>query len=249
MVRAGTGQNLEKRASPLVSKLTNLRVQFSRPSGQNCVAEAIMLDQSIRSRHLVVGPLSLLVLVLLSAQVRPEPTRRLITQPIDESKRVELPGNARPEASADNDRGIVPDSLPMEHMQLQLRLPMEKEEELDNLLQKIQDPASPNYHKWLTPEQFKQQFSLAPEDIETITNWLKSQGFTVNVINARSVDFSGTAGQVRSAFRTAIHYFDVRGVRYIANLTNPQIPAALAPAVAGIVSMNDFKPRPINGER
>src|ERR1700740_3306609 len=114
MVRAGTGQNLEKRASPRVSKLTNLRVQFSRPSGQNCVAEAIMLDQSIRSRHLVVGPLSLLVLVLLSAQVLPEPTRRLIPQPIDESKRVELPGNARPEASADNDRGIVPDSLPME---------------------------------------------------------------------------------------------------------------------------------------
>lgn len=208
-----------------------------------------MLGQSTHSRHLVAVPLSLLVLVLASAQVRPQPTRHLITQPIDESKRVELPRNTRPEASADNDRGRVPDSLPMEHMQLQLRLPMEKEEELDNLLQKIQDPTSPDYRKWLTPEQFKQQFSLAPEDIETITNWLKSQGFTVNVINARSVDFSGTAGQVRSAFRTAIHYFDVGGVRHIANLTNPQIPAALAPAVAGIVSLSDFKPHPISGVR
>lgn len=247
MVRSSTGQSLENRAYPLVSKLTNLRVQFSRPSGQNYVAEAIMLYQSTRSRHLVVVPLSLLVLVLASAQVRLEPTRRLITEPIDESKRVELPGNTRPEADTDNDRGIVPDPLPMEHMQLQLRLPMEKKEELDNLLQKIQDPASPNYHKWLTPEQFKQQFSLAPEDIETITNWLKSEGFTVNLINATSVDFSGSAGQVRSAFRTAIHYFDVRGVRHIANLTNPQIPAALAPAIAGIVSLNDFKPHPLNG--
>ena len=208
-----------------------------------------MLDQSTHSRHLVVVPLSLFVLVLASAQLRSEPTRRLITQTIDESNRVELPGNTRPEANADNDRGIVPDSLPMEHMQLQLRLPMEKEEELNNLLQKIQDPTSPNYHKWLTPEQFKQQFSLAPEDVETITNWLKSEGFTVNVVNARSVDFSGTAGQVRYAFRTAIHYFDVRGVRHIANLSNPQIPAALAPAVAGIVSLNDFKPHPIDGVR
>ena len=233
----------------MVSKLANLRVQFSRQSGQNYVVEPMMLDQSTRSRHLVVVPLSLLVLVLASAQVRPEPTRRLITQPIDESKRVELPGNARPEANPDDDRGMVPDSLPMEHMQLQLRLPMEKEEELDNLLQKIQDPASPNYHKWLTPEEFKQQFSLASEDIETITNWLKSQGFTVNVVNARSVDFSGTAGQVRYAFRTAIHYFDVRGVRHIANLNNPQIPAALTPAVVGIVSLNDFKPHPINRVR
>ena len=156
----------------------------------------MVLDQSTHSCRTVVVPLTLLALTLASAQVRPEPTRPLITQPIDESKRVELPGNTRPEVNTGNDRGIVPDSLPMEHMQLQLRLPMEKEEELDNLLQKIQDPSSPNYHKWLTPEEFKKQFSLAREDIETITNWLKSQGFTVNVVNARSVDFSGTAGQV-----------------------------------------------------
>ena len=208
-----------------------------------------MLDQSTHGRHPVVVPLFLLLLVLANAQVRSESTRPLITEAIDESKRVELPGNTRPEANAENDRGMVPDSLPMDHMQLQLRLPIEKEEELDNLLQKIQDPASPNYHKWLTPEQFKQQFSLAPEDVEKITNWLKSQGFTVSAINPRSVDFSGTAGQVRYAFRTAIHYFDVRGVRHIANLSNPQIPTALAPAVAGIVSLNDFKPRPINRVR
>jgi len=208
-----------------------------------------MLDQSRLSRHLAVVPISLLALVLASAQVRPQPTRRLITQAIDESKRVELPGNTHLEAITSNDRGRVPDSLPMEHMQLQLRLPKEKEEQLDNLLQKIQDPRSPDYHKWLTAEQFKEQFSLAPEDIETIANWLKSQGFTVNVINARSVDFSGTAGQVRHAFRTEIHYFDVRGVRHIANISDPQIPAALAPAVAGIVSLNDFKPHPISGAR
>ena len=249
MARAGTEQNLEDRAYPVVSKLTNLRVKSSRQFGQNYVAEPIMLGQSKHGCRIVVVPLSLLALALASAQARPEPTRPLITQNIDESKRVELPGNTRPEANPDNDRGMVPDSLPMEHIQLQLRLPMEKEEELDNLLQKIQDPGSPNYHKWLTPEEFKQQFSLAREDIETITNWLKSQGFTVNVVNARSVDFSGTAGQVRYAFRTAIHYFDVRGVRHIANLSNPQIPAALAPAVAGIVSLNDFKPHPINGVR
>jgi len=248
MVRAGTGQKLEDRAYPVVSKLTNLRIKSSRQFGQNYVAEPILLDQSSLSRHLAV-PIPFLAVVLASAQVRPEPTRRLINQAIDESKRVELPGNTRPEVNADNDRGIVPDSLPMEHMQLQLRLPMEKEEELNNLLQKIQDPSSPNYHKWLTPEQFKQQFSLAREDIETITNWLKSQGFTVNVVNARSVDFSGTAGQVRYVFRTAIRHFDVRGVSHIANLSNPRIPAALGPAVAGIVSLNDFKPHPINRVR
>ena len=83
----------------------------------------------------------------------------------------------------------------------------------------------------LTPAEFKQRFSLAPEDTEAITAWLQSAGFTVEVINPQSIVFSGTAGQVRNAFRTEIHNLDVNGEKHIANMTDPQIPAALAPAV------------------
>ena len=57
------------------------------------------------------------------------------------------------------------------------------------------------------------------------------------------IDFSGTAGQVREAFSTEIHYLEVNGAQHIANMSDPQIPAALAPAVAGIVSLHDFVPR------
>ena len=51
------------------------------------------------------------------------------------------------------------------------------------------------------------------------------------------IDFSGTAGQVREAFHTEIHNLDVSGERHIANMSDPQIPAALAPAIVGIVSL------------
>jgi subtilase family serine protease len=207
-----------------------------------------MLDALRFARYLLILQMSFLGLSLANAQVGREPTRRLITQPIDNSKRVTLAGNTRSEANATNDRGPVPASLPMRRMQLLLRLPREKEEELDKLLQEIQDPNSPNYHKWLTPEQFGQEFSLAPEDIRIITGWLRSQGFDIDLVDPRWIDFSGTAGQVRDAFHTEIHYIDVKGVRHIANMSDPQIPAALAPAVAGIVSLNDFKPHPMNGE-
>jgi subtilase family serine protease len=57
------------------------------------------------------------------------------------------------------------------------------------------------------------------------------------------IDFSGNAGQVRNAFHTTIHSVNVNGVHHIANFGDPQIPEALAPAVAGIVSMHDFRPR------
>jgi subtilase family serine protease len=191
-----------------------------------------------------VLPMLLLALNLGRAQFRPEPTRRLITQTVDDSKRVRLLGNVRPEVNSKNDRGSVPDSLPMEHLQLILRLPEEKEQELERYLREVQDPQSSTYHKWLTSQQFKEEFSLSPEDIQIITNWLRSDGFQVNVISPTSIDFSGTAGQVEHAFQTEIHYLDVRGVKHIANITDPEIPAALAPAVSGIVSLNDFRPRP-----
>jgi len=179
-----------------------------------------------------------------NAQVVPgKLTRRLITQPVDEYQRVTLAGNMRPEAVAKNDRGLVADDFRMD-MMLQLQLPPEKEQELEQLIHDLEDPASPSYHKWLTGDQFKQQFSLAPQEVEVITAWLQSQGFTINFIYPRSIDFSGTVGQVRKAFRTEIHNLDVNGEKHFANMSDPQIPAALAPAVVGVVSLHNFMPRP-----
>src|SRR5208282_4282163 len=87
---------------------------------------------------------------------------------------------------------------------------------------------------------------LAAQDLATITNWLKSRDFTVNRIypNGMVIDVSGTAGQVLEAFHTEIHRLEVNGTLHIANMSDPQIPAALAPAVVGVVSLNDFRPQP-----
>jgi hypothetical protein len=175
-------------------------------------------------------------------------TRRLITQAVDENRMVRLAGNTRPEAVAKNDLGLVDGNFPMD-MMLQLQLPAEKEQELEQLTHDLEDPHSPSFHKWLTGDQFKQQFSLAPTDIQAITAWLQSHGFTVNVIYARSIDFSGTAAQVGTAFRTEIHDLEVGGERHFANMSDPQIPAALAPAIVGVVSLHNFMPRPLNVQR
>jgi hypothetical protein len=205
-----------------------------------------MLRQSRFTRKLIIIATLFVTAGPAAAQVPTGQTRRLITQPIDESTQVELPGNIRPEATIANDRGSVPASFLMEHMQLDFRLPKEKQEELDRLVREIEDPTAPEYHKWITSEEFRQKFSVAPEDVETISTWLSSKGFKINAIGATLIDFTGTAAQVRNAFKTDIHYLNVRGVRHIANMQNPQIPAALAPAVAGIGSLNDFRPRPLN---
>src|ERR1035438_10622481 len=104
------------------------------------------------------------------------------------------------------------------------------------------DSSSANYRQWLTPEQFGDQFGAAPEDIDTITGWLGSQGFRVDrVSNGRGViEFSGTAGEVERALHTQIHSYLVHGEQHWANSQEPRIPAALSPAVAGIVSLHNF---------
>src|SRR4029077_15353454 len=105
-----------------------------------------------------------------------------------------------------------------------------------------QSKSSPNYHAWLTPAQFGQQFGTADEDIQSVTSWLQSHGFQIsNVTAGRTViEFSGSASQVRNAFHTEIHKYLVNGEAHMANASDPQIPAALAPVVLGVVSLNNF---------
>jgi len=170
----------------------------------------------------------------------------LITQAIDESALVTLAGNTRPEANAANDQGRVPDSMPIAHMLLQLQRSPQQEQALVKLIDRLHDPHSPNYHQWLTTATFAQQFGLAQQDLNTIRAWLESQGFAVIVYpNGMLMDISGTAGQVRAAFHTEIHNLIVDGQPHIANMSDPQIPAALAPAIAGIFSLHDFRPHPM----
>jgi pro-kumamolisin-like protein/List-Bact-rpt repeat protein len=172
----------------------------------------------------------------------------LITQSVNDGILFRLAGNIPPAAqNAANDRGSTPDTMPMPHMLLQLRRPAAQEQALTTLIDQLHDPSSPNYHQWLSAEQLGAQFGPAASDIQTITNWLGQHGFTVNAVlaNRMAIDFSGTAGQVRTALHTDIHYLDVRGVTRFANVNDPQIPAALAAAVVGVTALNNIPPKPM----
>jgi subtilase family serine protease len=168
----------------------------------------------------------------------------VITSTIDDSRTVTLFGNTRPEAKLRNDRGMLPDEFALDHMQLLLKRPAETDAALDGLITKLYDPASPKFHHWLTAAEFGAQFGVADADLQAVIGWLRGHGFTVNgVPTGRTViDFSGTAGQIRQAFHTEMHRLDVNGAGHIANMSDPRIPAALAGIVAGVVSLNDFRP-------
>ena len=173
--------------------------------------------------------------------------RPLITQALDESRLTVLKGNTHPMARPEFDLGTAPATLPMERMLLVLKRSDAQESALRKLLDDQQDKNSPNYHKWLTPEQFGAQYGPTDADVQTITTWLQSHGFQVGTTKGRTLlEFSGSASQVQEAFHTSIHKYVVNGEQHWANAGDPSIPAALAPAVAGVRSMNSFRPKPMS---
>ena len=165
---------------------------------------------------------------------------------VDETKMVTLTGSTHRLARPQYDQGAVEDSMPMEHMLLQLRRSPEQEAALKHTIDELQDPHSGKYHQWLTADEMGTKYGPAQEDIETVTQWLSLHGFAVNTVhkNGLTIDVSGTAGQVREAFHTEIHKYVVNGKQHIANASDPQIPAAMAPVVAGFVALHNFMPKP-----
>ena len=186
--------------------------------------------------------MGLLFFPLIRATAQTANVQRRISQAVDLKDLVTLGGNTHPLARPEWDRGRAPESLPVDRMLLVLERGAEQETALQQLLIDQQVKSSPNYHQWLTPEQFGKQFGPADADVQAVADWLTTQGFQINRVAAgrTAIEFSGTAAQVRQAFRTQIHKYVVNGEEHWANATDPQIPAALSPVVAGFVSLNNF---------
>jgi len=165
--------------------------------------------------------LAISLLVLPLASMRAQENR--ITGPIDRSRTVLLKGNVHPRAQAQNDRGPVEQSFELAYVTLLLQPSPSQQTALEQLLAEQQERSSPNYHRWLTPEQYAARFGLSPGDIATIVSWLESEGLKVNDV-ARSrhwIAFTGTAGLIDSAFHTAIHRYNVAGETHFAAASEP----------------------------
>ena len=175
----------------------------------------------------------------------PTPAPR-VTQAVDDAKLTTLRGNIHPLALARFDRGAAPANMPLERMLLVLKRSPEQAGALIALLDQQQDKSSPNYHKWLKPEEFGARFGPADSDIEAVTAWLQTHGFQIGKVSkGRTViEFSGTAAMLQETFHTEIHRYVVNGDPHWANATDPQIPSALAPVVAGVWTLHDFFKKP-----
>ncbi|HEU5339928.1 MAG TPA: Ig-like domain repeat protein [Edaphobacter sp.] len=171
----------------------------------------------------------------------PVPRSRVV-HAVDEARLKVLAGNTHPLARPEFDRGALDEATPMHRIVLVLQRGPEQEKALERLLDQQQDKTSPSYHQWLTPEAFGAAFGPTDSDLSAVTGWLSDHGFAgIHVNAARTlIEFNGTAGAVRRAFHTTMHRYEVEGEQHIANASDPEVPEALAPVIAGIASLNNF---------
>jgi len=184
--------------------------------------------------------------ILVAAQQQTVPSR--IVQAVSDAQLISLKGNVHPLARAQFDRGPAPSGLPMQRMLLVLKHSAEQQTALTRLLDAQQDRNSRDFHRWLTPEEFGRSFGPSDDDIKAITGWLQGHGFEIGkVSNGRTIiEFSGTAGQVGEAFHSEIHKYAMNGEEHWANASDLQIPAALAPVVAGVNTLHNFYKKPLH---
>jgi len=166
---------------------------------------------------------------------------------IDEKDRVVLKNNVHPLALPEFETGRADLGLPMERMILSLAPRPGAQQQLEKLLAQQHDPASAEYHHWLSPEEFGQRFGATNANLKVVRQWLEGHGFTIDeVAKGRSwINFSGTVEQVEKAFATEIRDYRVAGKLRHANSVDPSIPRALAGIVNGVVTLHNF-PRPTN---
>ena len=195
--------------------------------------------KSILIAFCVLFPPSLATVLFAQAAL---PANSRVVEVVDDSRLATLAGNTSPLARAEFDRGPVANATPMSRVLLVLRRSPAQESALKQLIDQQQDKTSSSYHQWLTPQAFGAEFGPSERDISTVVRWLQSHGFSkVRVNSGRTlVEFSGTAADIATAFHTEMHTYSIQGVDYTANASDPRIPAALAPVVAGVASLDNF---------
>ncbi len=186
---------------------------------------------------------AVLLLCVFAAPLAAQQDR--IAGSIDARRSAVLRGSVPRQAQARYDQGPVSADFPLGNITLMLRPSDAQQAELEQLLAEQQDPGSPNYRQWLTPEQYAGRFGASQADLDKIAAWLQSEGFEVRY-TARGRDFisfRGTAGQVQTAMRTGIHRYRVGAETHFANAQDLALPQAIQPLVAGVLGLHDFHPK------
>lgn len=135
-----------------------------------------------------------------------------------------------------------------QHLHLAIGLPLRNQETLNNLLQQLYDPASPNYHHYLTPEQFTEMFGPSDQDYQAVIAFARTNGLIVTgtYSNRMLVDVSGAVSDIQKAFHVNMRLYrhPTENRNFFAPDVAPSVPSTLP--ILDVNGLNSYiLPRPL----
>src|SRR6202035_441018 len=127
----------------------------------------------------ILRPILGLVLPICSLPMFAQVPQPRLKEAISDASRTVLRDSQSPRVRGAQDLGPLSPERTIPGITLVFRRSAEQEAALKDLLAAQQNPASPLYHHWLTPETFAARFGVVDKDIETAENWLTSHGFKI----------------------------------------------------------------------
>lgn len=196
------------------------------------------------SKRILFGGWLAALAFLASATQAQQPAARL-TAEINDKERATIQGTHPLKARPEFDAGRMDPAAKLQGVTIVFARTAAQEADLQALIAAQQDPGSPSYHKWLTPEEFGARFGVADADLAQVQSWLEQRGFNVDSIarSKNSMSFSGTVAQIEATFGIEMHNYKIEGETHFAPSQDLSIPAVLAPLVQAVTNLSTFRPK------
>src|SRR5260221_835969 len=143
---------------------------------------------------------------------------------------------------------------PDQMLSLCVSMPFARPDALQQFVDDVSNPNSPNYRNFITPEEVGARFGLPMDQVNQVASYLREHGFDLTMIskNHTTIIANGTLAQAEAAFHTTIREYtlvpqnSVEPSRFIAYSTEVQLPAHLAPLVINVEGLETYtRPMPL----
>src|SRR5579875_3643675 len=153
------------------------------------------------------------------------------------AKRVAVPGTA---PTWVGNTPAVGSPNPANEVSFSVVLPLRSAQTAEQLARAVSTPTSPQYHRYVSAQQFNAMFAPKSSSVKSVSDYLKSQGLTVDSVapGNRWINASGTVAGVNKAFGTNIATYSRHGKKVTAPSRNASVPSSIKSQIAGITGLD-----------
>ncbi|MEA3201104.1 MAG: pseudomonalisin [Thermoplasmata archaeon] len=144
-----------------------------------------------------------------------------------------------PLAAQATDLGVAAPGTPVSVV---VGLELRNRADMDALIQRLADPASPDFQKFLTQDEINERYGPTQAQADRVVQWLSDAGFQ-NVVAAPNrllVTADGTNANVVSAFGVPLHDVLLGGERHVSIVQAPLLPTDVSVFTTGVLGLDDL---------